>query len=156
MTTRKTYSNQFKLDAAGMVLRLLRKGLFGGTLLLLSLSPGFVMAAGESISGQQATARTPLPGTVERRAILDALRAEILRLHRLKVIFVVTHLKVRDGWAWVHTRPQSKDGLNHYEDIAALLRKQDGAWGVLELSSGDDETARQRFPHAPAAIFPLP
>ena len=152
----KTDSNQFKLDATGMAPRLLKKAIFGGMLLLLSLSPGFIMAAGESMPGHQASARTPLPGTVERRAILDALRAEILRLHKLKVIFVVAHLKVRDGWAWVQTRPQSKDGVNHYEDVAALLRKEGGAWGVVELSSGDNGTARRRFPDAPAAIFPPP
>ncbi len=126
----------------------------GGMLLLLSLSPGIISAAGESKSSQQVSARTPAPGTAERRLILDTLRAEILRWHGLEVVFVVTHLKVKNGWAWAHTRPRSRDGLNHYEDIAALLREESGTWRVLELSAGDDDSVRRHFPDAPTELFP--
>ena len=50
---------------------------------------------------------TPLPGSPLRKAVLDALRQEVKRIHGLDVVFVVKHLKVKNGWAWAHTLPQS-------------------------------------------------
>jgi len=110
---------------------------------------------------------TPAPGTAERKAILDALREEVYRIHYLKVIFVVPYLKVFNGYAWVHTRPQSPDGSNQYEDVLGLIHNQNGDWKVLEifLPQGDgpgccaDEqyfkSLIKRFPKAPSCIFPL-
>lgn len=46
---------------------------------------------------------------------------------------MVQHLKVKDGWAWIHVRPQSADGLQHYEDVAALLALKDDDWTVAEI-----------------------
>lgn len=109
---------------------------------------------------------TPLPGNPERKAILDALRDELKRLHGLEVVFVVEHLKVKDGWSWLHTLPQSPDGQQRYEDVSALLQLQDGAWKVVELPCTEVDDAEclggadyftglmQRFADAPAEIFP--
>ena len=68
-------------------------------------------------------AYTPQPGSAERKAILDALRMWVNQQYHLDVVFVVKHLKVKNGYAWVHTLPLSKDGSNRYEDISALLKK---------------------------------
>jgi hypothetical protein len=102
------------------------------------------------------SAHTPPPGSPERRAVLDAMRAEIRRWHGLEVVFVVDELNVQEGWAWLHARPQSRDGRNRYEDVAGLLRLEQGAWRVLTFKEVDVETIRERFPSAPAAVFPAP
>ena len=82
---------------------------------------------------------TPLPGNPLRKDILNALRQEIKRIHGLDVVFVVKHLKAKDGWAWIHTQPQSQDGANHYEDVSALLQLKDGVWQVAEIPCGELE-----------------
>lgn len=92
-------------------------------------------------------------GTAERRAILDTLRAEVRRWHQIDVVFVVEEIRVIGDWAWVQTRPQSADGLNHYEDIAALLHRQQGQWQVVELAADTADTLRQRFPDLPTGLL---
>jgi len=107
----------------------------------------------------------PPPGSALRQAVLDGVRREVWRLHELDVVFVVRHLKVKDGWAWVHVLPQSRDGAQRYEDMSALLRLRDGVWGVAEIAcaevdnpdcvDGPDFGARlrARFPGVPADIL---
>jgi len=109
---------------------------------------------------------TPAPGASVRKAVLDSLREELKRMHELEVVFVVQHLKVKDGWAWIHVRPQSADGLQHYEDVAALLTMQDGGWTVVEIPCMEVDNPdcldspeffaglRKRFPQIPSAILP--
>ena len=109
---------------------------------------------------------TPLPGSPLRKALLDALRQDIKRMHGLDVVFVVRHLKVKDGWAWAHTQPQSPDGVNRYEDVSALLELRNGAWTVAEIPCCEVENPdclngpeyfvglRARFPRVPTEIFP--
>lgn len=109
---------------------------------------------------------TPLPGNPLRKVILDALRQEVRRIHGLEVVFVVRHLKVKDGWAWVHTLPQSADGANRYEDISALLQLQGDAWSVAEIACGEEENPdclnapeyfaglQRRFPGVATEVFP--
>jgi hypothetical protein len=109
---------------------------------------------------------TPHPGSPLRKAILDALRQEVKRIHGLDVVFLVEHLKVRNSWAWIHTLPQSPDGSNRYEDVSALLKRQDGAWKVAEIPCGEIENPdclngpeyfsglKRRFPTVPTEIFP--
>jgi hypothetical protein len=109
---------------------------------------------------------TPRPGTPIRKAVLDVLRLEVKRIHGLDVVFVVSHLKVKEGWAWAHTLPQSPDGEHRYEDVAALLQLQDDAWSVVEIPCSEEENPdcltgseyvlhlQERFPGVPTAIFP--
>jgi hypothetical protein len=115
-------------------------------------------------AGQQVW--TPPPGSDERQAIIHALRQEVKALHGLDVGFVITHLQVKDDWAWLQTRPQSPDGENSYEDIAALLHKVNGAWRICELACAEPDNPgcldgpeyfkglQGRFPEAPREIFP--
>jgi hypothetical protein len=105
---------------------------------------------------------TPQPGDPLRKEILDALRKEVGQ----EVVFVVMHLKVKDGWAWVHTLPQSRDGKNNYEDISALLQQKQGKWQVLEIPCGEAENPechtgpayfkrlQKRYPGVAVQIFP--
>lgn len=109
---------------------------------------------------------TPPPGTPMRKAVLDALRLEVKRIHGLDVVFVVRHLKVKDGWAWAHTLPQSPDGGRQYEDVSALLQLQDDVWTVVEIPCREEENPdcltgpeyvlrlQERFPSVPLEIFP--
>ena len=102
----------------------------------------------------------------ERKAILDALREELRRQQGLKVVFVVNHLKVQRGWAWIETSPQSADGANRFEDVSALLQKRDGRWRVAEIACAEEGNPdcvghqdfftrlSRRFPAAPSEIFP--
>jgi hypothetical protein len=111
-------------------------------------------------------AYTPQPGSAERKAILDALRMWVKQQHQIEVVFVVKHLKVKNGYAWVHTLPQSKDGSSRYEDISALLQKDQGRWEVAEIPCAEVDNPdcigdpgyfgglKRRFPEMPEDILP--
>lgn len=108
---------------------------------------------------------TPPKGSAERADIMNALRGEVQKIHNIEVLFIVRMLKLKDGWAWTITLPVSKDGTNHYEDLIALLHKENGRWQVKEIvctevdmpGCADDpnffEGLAQRFPNAPKEIF---
>lgn len=134
-------------------------GLLAGLTLLLT---GAVVAGAAADRG--GAPWSPPPGDPVRKAVLDALRAEVRRLHHLEVVFVVDALRVQDGWAWVETQPQSLDAQSHYESLAALLAKRGGTWTVVAYPCADSdepecdwdaalERLRRRFPAAPAGIF---
>lgn len=101
---------------------------------------------------------TPGPGSVERAAIMNALRNPTDNPPR---VFVVHSLKVAHDWAWVWVTPQSVDGQQHYEDQRALLQKTSGQWHVIDQECGEEECTedgerariRHDHPEAPAAIF---
>ena len=112
---------------------------------------------------------TPTPPSRERGAILDALRNEVGGALGKDILFVVDYLKVEQGWAWVHTLPESYDGSNHYEDVAGLLQEDRNGWSVRALRPSCGECAddpecaddrryfnrlRASFPSAPPDIFP--
>jgi hypothetical protein len=109
---------------------------------------------------------TPLPGDPLRKQVLDGLREEVKHLHGLDVVFVVRHLKVKDGWAWAHTSPQSPDGKNRYEDISALLRLHNNKWLVEEIPCTEPENPdcldgseyfvrlKKMYPTVAVEIFP--
>lgn len=109
---------------------------------------------------------TPEKGSGERKEILDALREELFELHHIKVIFVVNYMKVYEGWAWLHTLPQEADGSDQYEDILALIHKENTQWIVLEIPCAEEENPqcitskdyfeglKERFPELPECILP--
>jgi hypothetical protein len=133
--------------------------------LILSLSV-FVATCFCGLSQASDSKLTPQVGNPLRSQILEALRNEVKRIHGLDVVFVVKHLRVKDGWAWVHTLPQSPDGSNHYEDISALLRVRNGSWEVVEIPCGEEENPdclngpeyfkrlKAQCPTVPIEIFP--
>ena len=102
---------------------------------------------------------------------MGALRVVIRKMSGLEVIFVVRHLKVNKGWAWVETDPESADGKNHYEPMVGLLHKKNGRWtyiegppefAVCEADPDCIDTARyfkklaRKYPAASPDIFPKP
>ncbi len=111
-------------------------------------------------------AYTPEKGSNDRKEILETLRKEIFKIHYIKVIFVVNYMKVCDGWAWVHALPQEADGTNQYEDILALIHKEDLEWEILEIPCAEEdnpncitsenyfEGLKKRFPELPECILP--
>lgn len=114
------------------------------------------------------TVRTPAPGSAERRAILDALRTEMRRFDRRPVEFVVRHLRVQSGWAWLSADPRSPGGRSRYEREAALLVRRARGWEVAARmpAAGEREGTPlerdcawfadllTRFPSVPRAILP--
>lgn len=119
----------------------------------------------EAAGSNSESVLVPPPGNPLRRAVLDALRNELERFHGKRLVFKVIHLKVKDGWAWVHTQPQSPDGMERYEDVSALLNNKDGAWNVMEMPCTEVDNPdclncpeyftglKKRFPKVPVEIF---
>ena len=118
---------------------------------------------------QPSGAYTPSKDSSERKEILNALRSELKNSLKLDMVFVVGHFRVKDGWAWIETFPQSPDGKNHYDIISALLRLEKGEWRVVDFApgecSGDEEDSPDCDPEhlfktfkskykAPQEIFP--
>lgn len=131
---------------------------------LIACARATAAAAAENAaaSSQASGAYTPPAGSAERRALMDALRADMRRTHNMELTFVVTHLKVHRGWAFVAANPRR--GEDELEPFSALMRLQGGRWRVasylyLEPDELEDPDAalrrlRSRFPAAPADIFP--
>lgn len=147
----------------------------GLPVLLVLLSGGLPAGAAEQtpsappLGARSEQPFTPPPGSPERRAILAALRADLMDLTGPDLVFVVEHLKVSAGWAWIHAFPQSRDASSRYEDVSALLHHQHGRWTVEHLGplggeecgegpECDDEAnaftgLSARFRSAPPGIF---
>ncbi|MBK1646846.1 hypothetical protein CKO25_19865 [Thiocapsa imhoffii] len=137
----------------------------GCALILILL--GCCMASQAATPATSETITTPPPGSRERGAILDAVRAELTHLTGPDLVFVVAALRVGAGWAWVEAAPQSRDGTNRYEDVTALLQRRDGRWAVQVLGpcdaeddpaacAADSDPVRllERFPTLPPDLVP--
>jgi hypothetical protein len=145
-------------------------------------------AAASNTSGQQSETaaannevadqlHTPVKGSDERQAIMDALRDEFSNRqspyyspHRGTIVFVVNRLQVHNGWAWMNGYPHSSDPQDSFGEYNGfLLHSQDGHWAVMRLppmvndpndpenldypSRKDIEKIRQKFPTVPVDIF---
>ena len=117
---------------------------------------------------------TPKQGSAQRRAIMEALRSPVERQLKQKVVFVLDHLKVKQGWAFLTGRPQQPNGkpidykktpyasaleAGAFDDgISALLRQHGRRWVVVQYSIGATDVPWEdwdkRF-KAPSAIFKL-
>ncbi len=121
---------------------------------------------------------TPEKGSLERQGMMDALRDEFNdrrspghQPHRGSIIFVVNYLKAHNGWAWSYADPHSSDASDSFgENSGFLLHQEGGQWKVMKLpamvsdpsdpenldypSRRDVEKIRQKYPSAPADIFP--
>ena len=123
-------------------------------------------------TGTAAVPHVPEKGSVERKAIIDALRAPIEKQLKQPVIFKIDHLKVQNNWAFLSGRPQSSDGSaidytdTVYHDavdsgafddgIVALLRKVKSKWTVVQFVIGATDVPYVDWDkeyRAPKAIF---
>ena len=127
---------------------------------------------GEAVPAQKVLS-TPKPGSAERAAIMDCLRAPVQKELKRKAVFEIKHLKVQNGWAFLTGVPRQPDGAameyrgTPYADarragafddwICALLHRQSGKWRVVTYVIGATDVAWwgwDRKYKAPAAIFP--
>jgi len=123
----------------------------------------------ERVPASQAdSAYTPRRGSAERKEILDAMRAHRRQFDARPVVFVVSHLRVQRGWAWLSVRPQSPDGRSRFESESALLQHRAMGWVVREVmpAAGEREGTeleadcawfqhlRTTFAAVPPAILP--
>ena len=121
---------------------------------------------------------TPVKGSEERQAIMDALRADLdnrqspyYHPHRGAITFVVNFLKVHNGWAWMNGYPQSASSQDSFGEYSGfLLHSEQGEWSVMRLppmvsDPGDPENLdypgrkdidriRQKYPTVASDIFP--
>jgi hypothetical protein len=120
---------------------------------------------------------TPKPGSAERKAIMDGLRIPIERQLHQKVIFVVTHLKVKGNWAFTITIPKQPNGraVDYQKtiyksqvkpgesvgdafsgEVVGLLRKHAGRWKTVDYCIGPSDVCWEGWDKkygAPAAIM---
>jgi hypothetical protein len=120
---------------------------------------------------------TPVKGSDERQAIMDALRQEFdnrqgsyYTPHRGTIVFVVNRLQVHNGWAWMIGYPHSSDPQDSFGEYGGfVLHIQDGHWNLMRLppmvndpndpenldypGRKDIEKIRQKFPTIPVDIF---
>jgi len=113
---------------------------------------------------------TPVKGSPERQAIMDALRANFKLDTGTPVIFQVHYLKVHNGWAWVDVTPLGENNKPVAEGGTSLLHYEKDKWTVIDLSTvpadpsdplGDQDASpgfirnlRQKYPAVPEDIFP--
>jgi len=134
--------------------------------------PALVIAAAAAGVASAQGARTPAPGSAERRGIAEALRAPVEKELKQKVVFKIEHLKVSGGWAFLRGVPQRPGGgkvdysatpyQQRIEDgvfddwICALLRKRAGKWQVVKYVIGATDVVYEGWDEeyqAPSAIF---
>jgi hypothetical protein len=134
--------------------------------------PALVVIAAAAGAASAQEARTPAPGSAERRGIADALRAPVEKELKQRVVFKIDHLKVSGEWAFLRGVPQRPNGgkvdygITRYrqaiEDgvfddwICALLRKRAGKWQVVKYVIGATDVAYEGWDEeykAPPAIF---
>lgn len=123
-------------------------------------------------TGTAAVPHVPEKGSVERKAIVDALRVPVGKQLKQPVIFKIDHLKVQNNWAFLNGQPQNSDGSAFdytntvYQDavdagafddgIVALLRKVNGKWKVVQYVIGATDVPYEDWDkkyRAPKAIF---
>ena len=90
------------------------------------------------------------PASAERKAVLDALRPAVEARLGPNVEFVVAHLRIEDGWAFVIADPQHKGGKpidgwaifgEHFDNMdglrtEAVLKRTNGRWRVVDWGIG--------------------
>lgn len=99
---------------------------------------------------------TPAAGSVERKAIMDALREPCEKDLGRKVIFRVHHLRLAGDWAFARVVPIQPNGKEidysrtKYAEVQAegafsgtgeaLLRRNGASWKLLEWRFGASDT----------------
>jgi hypothetical protein len=122
------------------------------------------------VSQTKEAARTPTVNSPERKAILDALRADGSNKN---VLYQVHFIRVHNGWAWVDTTPLDANTKQPTaEGGPNLLHMVNGQWKVMDLSKVPEDpndpmgaedasptyvrNVRRTFKGCPADIFPKP
>lgn len=130
-----------------------------------------------TIALAQSTLQKPAAGSPLRKAILDALRPNIEKDVGQKVVFIVSALRVYQGWAYVACRPVKPDlkpidfmktkykqalldGVFDGDSTYALLKQSKGKWVVKTFVIGPTDVAWSNWMeepyYAPKTLFPPP
>jgi len=107
----------------------------------------------------------PERGTAERKAIMDALRADRFPDQAKSVVFQVNYLRVHSGWAWADVTPQDKNGKPVESRTKVLLHYDEGNWKAVDLGKLPFDMAKpvsadfikglsEAIPGVPPDIFP--
>lgn len=143
---------------------MLKKSIFGWCLIMLVASFGFA---------QDEEAITPAANSVERMAIMNALRTPIEKELKQRIQFTIKHFKATDTWAFIQGEPLTlklvqpdytgtpyqkaveADAFdNNYQ---ALLKKVGGKWKIVTYLIGCTDVCWLDWNEkhkAPKAIFP--
>lgn len=122
-------------------------------LILLSIA---MLAAFVQTAAAQSKPYTPEPGSTERKAIFDAMRAN---REDKDVVFTPMVFLVQNGYAWVIAAASGH--ANQYESDYALVRKVGGTWKFAAAPCSEEgcdmdkeiKKIQKKFPKAPKAIF---
>lgn len=127
---------------------------------LISGPAAVVLAPEPAFAQAGCRVRTPAPRTLERVAILNALRPHVEAMAGEDVEFVVQSMRVACTWARVIVRPQTPGGGgNRYESVDALLENRGGIWRLRQIACmevGCDPAADQYaavYPNLPTALL---
>ena len=129
-----------------------------------------ITLASTNTAAAQSQPYTPVRGSVERTAIMDALRPPIQRAIREPLLFTQVRLHVQNGWAFVQTVPTSPSGgpvmwrynervdcgENCTDNVVGLLRWNGARWVLVQYEVGSSEYPymwERKYP-APRGIFP--
>lgn len=115
--------------------------------------------------GSSSKVTEPKPGSPERKAIMDSMRAPVSKYAKKEVLFTGS-VSVCGTWAKFDGHVGSKDGKRFAADLEdelsmdflAILQKVDGTWRTLYFGwSGDIQShieAREKLPNVPEALLP--
>jgi hypothetical protein len=132
-----------------------------------SLTIALLIACASTATGAaQARPYTPVRGSVERNAIMDAFRPRIQQALGTTVIFTNVRVQVQNGWAFVEAAPRDPRGrpiIPPYRDddpncctdlVIGLLRWDGRHWRTVEHHVSPAEPKYRWYRHgAPRAIF---
>jgi hypothetical protein len=115
---------------------------------------------------------TPKPGTALRAEVLNALRPRVVAEIGGAIDFKVDTLRVLQDWAFVSAKPQRPGGASidwlktkfreqwqagqGSDVVLALLKREGGAWTVVECDIGPTDVAWLDWiekDHAPRLVF---
>ncbi|MCC6280776.1 MAG: hypothetical protein IT262_09255 [Saprospiraceae bacterium] len=133
----------------------------------------FVLLSVATLCAQAQTPHTPVKGSTERKALLDALRPAIEKTLGIEVVFEVRKLNVLGNFAYGDLVPRHKNGqpidytqtnidpeqLEAFDDWACVLWEMDkkGKWKVKTFLLGATDVPYLCWWNAfgaPKAVFP--
>ncbi len=132
--------------------------------------------ATETSPARSPDCHTPKVGSAERKAILDALRADVQDEYKMPVKFVIHDPErynfrvagAANDWAFVSAKYVQPDGApmgkkywtmvgDMSDDVQALLHRVKGKWKVVTAITAVTDVEWEDWPkkyHAPAAVIP--
>ena len=96
---------------------------------------------------------TPAKDTLERKAILDAVREEYKEGADHPAKFLVNYLKVHNGWAWINVTPLDESGKPVGDPAPLLFYNDNGKWTAKDLNDVPTDDEDHEGPHDPSPKY---